>query len=97
MAIFPDVQRKAQQEIDQVIGCGRLPTITDRENLPYVEAVVKEVMRWHSIVPMGLPHCSTEDDVYGGYFIPKDAMLFANIWSAQSIPSGKSRQKKVET
>ncbi|OLN81903.1 O-methylsterigmatocystin oxidoreductase 2 [Colletotrichum chlorophyti] len=80
MTLFPEVQRKAQEEIDRVVGSDRLPTVNDRENLPYIEAVVKEVMRWHPVGPMGLPHSSTEDDVYEGYFIPKDAMLFPNIW-----------------
>ncbi|WYZ44616.1 hypothetical protein EsH8_VII_001052 [Colletotrichum jinshuiense] len=80
MTVFPDVQRKAQEEIDRVVGQNRLPNIADRENLPYVEAVVNEVMRWHPIGPMGLPHGSSEDDVFEGYFIPKEAILLANIW-----------------
>jgi cytochrome P450 len=80
MILFPDVQKKAQEEIDRVIGADRLPTTDDRSALPYVEAIVKEVLRWHPVAPMGLPHMSTEDDVFAGHFIPKGSMLFANVW-----------------
>ena len=80
MTLFPEVQRKAQDEIDRVVGNDRLPGFEDRDQLPYVDAIVKEVLRWHPIGPMGLPHTSTEDDTYEGYFIPKGALLMANIW-----------------
>ncbi|KAK7900779.1 hypothetical protein LTR67_003063 [Exophiala xenobiotica] len=80
MTVSPEVQKRAQEEIDRVVGTDRLPTVADRENLPYVDAVVKEVLRWHPVAPMGLPHTSTEDDVFNGYLIPKGAMLFANVW-----------------
>ena len=80
MMVFPDIQRKAQEEIDRVIGQDRLPTFKDRNNLPYIEATVKEVLRWHPVAPMGLPHTSTEDDICEGYLIPKGAMLLPNIW-----------------
>ena len=80
MTEFPDIQRTAQQEIDRVVGHNRLPTASDRPNLPYIEAMVKEVLRWHPVAPMGLPHTSTADDICEGYFIPKGSMLFANVW-----------------
>ncbi|KAF2813396.1 putative cytochrome P450 oxidoreductase OrdA-like protein [Mytilinidion resinicola] len=80
MTVFPEVQKKAQEEIDRVIGSDRLPTCADREKLPYIDATVKEVLRWHPVAPMGLPHTSTKDDVCEGYFIPKGSMLFANVW-----------------
>lgn len=80
MTLFPDVQARAQEEIDRVVGSGRLPTVADRDNLPYIEAVLKETFRWHPVAPMGLPHTSTEDDVVDGHFIPKGSMLFANVW-----------------
>ncbi|KAF5231552.1 hypothetical protein FANTH_13355 [Fusarium anthophilum] len=72
--------KKAQEEIDGVIGNERLPDCLDRPSLPFVNAIVKEVLRWHPIVPMGLPHTSTVDDVFEGYFIPKDAIIMPNIW-----------------
>ncbi len=80
MTLYPEVQLKARQEIDRVVGTHRLPTLEDRPNLPYVEAVVKEAFRWHPIAPMGLPHVSAADDTCNGYFIPKGAMLLPNIW-----------------
>lgn len=80
MSINPQVQRKAQEEIDKVVGSSRLPTFSDRENLPYVDAIVKEALRWHPIGPLGLPHAVDRDDTWNGYFIPKGAFLLANIW-----------------
>ena len=51
MVLHPDVVRKAQAEIDAVVGMDRLPSFADRERLPYINALVLEVMRWHSITP----------------------------------------------
>ena len=53
MALHPEKQRLAQEEIDRVIGTERLPTINDRSQLPYVNAIIKETMRWKPAVPMG--------------------------------------------
>ncbi|KLO17678.1 cytochrome P450 [Schizopora paradoxa] len=50
---YPEVQRKAQAEIDRVVGTDRLPTFQDRESLPYVMAICKETLRWHTVVPEG--------------------------------------------
>lgn len=52
MALNPDIQAKAQEEIDRVVGNDRLPTIADKASLPYVEAVFKEALRWHPVVPL---------------------------------------------
>ncbi|KAF8880396.1 cytochrome P450 [Infundibulicybe gibba] len=81
MATNPEVQWKAQAEIDAVIGPERLPEPSDRSSLPYVEALYREVMRWRPVLPLGLPHTSTEDDIYKGFFIPKGSLVFANIWA----------------
>lgn len=80
MSIHTDVQRKAQAEIDHVIGSGRLPTLVDRANLPYVSALVSEVLRWHVIAPLGLPHVTSAESTVGGYRIPKDSTIIPNIW-----------------
>jgi len=53
MALYPEVQKKAQTEIDAVIGPNRLPGFEDRPSLPYINAVVKEAMRWHLVTPLG--------------------------------------------
>ncbi|KAG9564067.1 putative cytochrome P450, partial [Aureobasidium melanogenum] len=80
MSMFPDVQRKAQEEIDRVIGNSRLPVHADRENLPYINAIVEEAQRWHPIGPMGLPHVTDREDTINGYRIPKDSILQPAIW-----------------
>ncbi|KAJ3850502.1 cytochrome P450 [Lentinula lateritia] len=86
MAMFPEVQRKAQAELESVIGKDRLPSFEDRDRLTYVEAVCKEVMRYHAVVPNGLPHCTAADDIHDGMFIPKGAIIFANIWNMTHDP-----------
>ncbi|KAG2739378.1 cytochrome P450 [Suillus brevipes Sb2] len=78
---FPDLQKKAQAEIDAVVGPDRPPSFADRNSLPYIEALVKEVLRWNVISPTGFPHRVTEDDVHDGYYIPKGSMVLSNIWS----------------
>ena len=53
MVLHPDAMRKAQQEIDAVVGKGRLPGFADRDSLPYTNALALEVLRWHSVTPTG--------------------------------------------
>jgi len=81
MAMYPDAQRKAQDEIDRVVGSNRLPSYDDRTSLPYVEALYREVMRWEPPSPLNTAHTTTEDDIYKGYFIPKGSTIIANIWA----------------
>ncbi|TFK33336.1 cytochrome P450 [Crucibulum laeve] len=78
MVLHPDCQRKAQEEMDRVVGPGRLPEFSDRPSLPYVECLVQEVYRWNSSVPIGIPHRSMEDDIYNGMLIPKGSIVIAN-------------------
>ncbi|KAF9451148.1 cytochrome P450 [Macrolepiota fuliginosa MF-IS2] len=78
---YPDVQRKAQEEVDSVVGPDRLPDFSDRPRLPYLSAIIKEVLRWNPIVPMSLPHMTTEEDVYEGYYIPKDCTIMSNTYA----------------
>lgn len=83
MLVSPDAQRKAQEEIDQLTGGLRLPVASDRSSLPFIDAMVKETLRWGPVGPMILPHSSTEDDIWNGHLIPKDAIIIANVWSVQ--------------
>ena len=53
MALYPDVQSKAQAELDTVVGTGRLPEFEDRQSLPYIEAIMMETLRWRPAVPLG--------------------------------------------
>ncbi|KAE9404451.1 cytochrome P450 [Gymnopus androsaceus JB14] len=86
MTLYPDVARKAQAEIDAVVGNDRLPTFADRELLPYVDALVKEVFRWNVVTPLAVPHRATQDDFYDGYFIPKGSLLIPNLWKLTHDP-----------
>ncbi|KAF8989158.1 cytochrome P450 [Cyathus striatus] len=81
MVLFPDVQEKAQQEIDDVVGKDRLPEMGDRASLPYIDAVLHEVLRWNTVLPNGIPHRSTEDDIYNGMYIPKGTVVIANAYA----------------
>ena len=78
--LYPDVQRKAKQAIDAVIGSERLITFDDQPLLPYMEALYREVLRWKQVLPLSVAHASTLDDVYKGYYIPKGAIhvMFTN-------------------
>ncbi|THU76425.1 cytochrome P450 [Dendrothele bispora CBS 962.96] len=77
----PDVQARAQRELDTVVGTSRLPDFGDRENLPYLEAILTESLRIYPVLPLAVPHHSIEDDVYEGYFIPKGTTFVANSWA----------------
>jgi cytochrome P450 len=74
------VQIRAQEEIDRVVGPDRLPSTSDRDNLPYVNAIAKEALRWHNVEPLGIPHKMEQDELFEGYLIPKGAIIHANIW-----------------
>ena len=54
MALNPEVQKKAQAEIDAAVGTDRLPTFSDRPSLPYVDAIMSEVLRWSAPLPLGM-------------------------------------------
>ncbi|KAI3611715.1 cytochrome p450 [Moniliophthora roreri] len=87
MCLHPDVQRRAQAEIDEVVGRDRLPTFEDKDKMPYLEALTKEILRQHVPVPTGLPHSTTEDDIHDGWYIPKGSLVLANIWKMSRDPS----------
>lgn len=91
MALHPDVQRRAQREVDDLglLSEGRLPGLEHRERLPYVGAVIKEVLRWLPAAPMGVPHEARHDDVLGGRWrVPRGAILLpAAMWFARDPAS----------
>ncbi|KAA1476674.1 cytochrome P450, partial [Dentipellis sp. KUC8613] len=94
LLLHPEVQHRAQQEIDQVIGGHRLPTYEDRNSLPYVEAIYREALRWYPVAPLSVARAAFEDDIYGDYFIPKGTSLLANVWAmtrnAEEYPEPES-------
>jgi len=78
----PQALKEAQAEMDAVIGTERMPTFADEENLPYLRALVKEVLRWRPVAVLGgTPHASSEDDVYQGWKIPAGTTILGNTWA----------------
>ncbi|KAF3834880.1 hypothetical protein F7725_027438 [Dissostichus mawsoni] len=81
MAKYPEMQTKVQAEIDRVIGQSRQPSMEDRANLPYTDAVIHEIQRMGNIVPLNLPHVTNRDVQLGGYTIPKGVTIIPNLTS----------------
>ncbi|KAF7358919.1 Cytochrome P450 [Mycena sanguinolenta] len=92
MSIYPDVQMAAQEELERVVGRDRLPDLSDRAQLPYINALCKEVFRWHVASPTGVPHRTHEEYIYlrdgnsDPMLIPKDSLIIANIWKMTHDP-----------
>ncbi|KIP02864.1 hypothetical protein PHLGIDRAFT_78465 [Phlebiopsis gigantea 11061_1 CR5-6] len=81
MILFPDVQVKAQAQIDRVVGHDRFPDFSDQPNMPYIAAICKEALRWRTGVPLSIAHRVMEDDTYKGYHIPRGSSVVANSWA----------------
>ncbi|XP_050754513.1 cytochrome P450 2C20-like isoform X2 [Gymnogyps californianus] len=73
---YPKIQEKVQQEIDQVVQRSRRPCVADRIQMPYTDAVVHEIQRFISLIPLGLPHAVTKDTHFREYVIPKGTTIF---------------------
>lgn len=81
MILHPDVQRRVQQEIDEVIGQARPAEMADQARMPYTMAVIHEVQRFGDIVPLGVPHMTSRDIEVQGFLIPKGTTLITNLSS----------------
>ncbi|KAK0166782.1 hypothetical protein PV327_004267 [Microctonus hyperodae] len=79
LVLYPEVQQKAQEEIDRVIGRNRLPTLSDRPRMPYVNAISLESLRMFMGRTLNVPHRTMTDANIMGYRIPKDTMIVANF------------------
>ncbi|KZT69367.1 cytochrome P450 [Daedalea quercina L-15889] len=77
----PGIYKKAQEEMASVVGDTKLPDFEDRESLPYLENIIREVYRWCPPVPTAVPHQSDDDDIYRDFYIPKGSMIIPNIWA----------------
>jgi cytochrome P450 len=88
MLLFPEVQKKAQVELDRVVGPSRLPSFEDENSLQYIRACVKESLRWMPTAVTGaVPHAVTQDDTYLGYRIPAGAGIVNNIFAIHADPT----------
>ncbi|XP_065859418.1 cytochrome P450 81Q32-like [Euphorbia lathyris] len=92
----PEILKKAQNEIDTVIGHDQLMTESDVSRLPYLQCVINEVMRMYPATPMLLPHESSEDCYVGGYRVPRGTMLIVNAWAIQNDPKVWEEPKKFK-
>ncbi|XP_056613330.1 cytochrome P450 2M1-like isoform X1 [Triplophysa dalaica] len=86
MMKYPDVQERVQKEIDDIIGQERYPSIEDRQNLPYTDAVLHEIQRSMDLAPIALPHKMMRDTEYNGYVIPEGTVVFPLISSVLADP-----------
>ncbi|KAB5588638.1 O-methylsterigmatocystin oxidoreductase [Ceratobasidium theobromae] len=87
MLLYPETQRKAQEELDQIVGSERFPEMSDLPQLPYLNNLLQELFRWQPVLPLGVPHTCSEDNSYGGYFIPKGAIVIGNVWAMSRDPN----------
>lgn len=87
MLANPDIQKRAQAELDTVVGRSRVPTFSDVPSLPYIQAMAKETLRWRPPLPLSIPHSTTEDDWYDGMFIPKGTICLPNLWHCHHDPT----------
>ncbi|KAK6944490.1 Cytochrome P450 [Dillenia turbinata] len=83
----PRVQKKAQEELDRVVGSGRVMTESDFSNLPYLQSVAKEALRLHPPTPLMLPHRANANVKIGGYDIPKGSNVHVNVWAVARDPA----------
>ncbi|KDQ20363.1 hypothetical protein BOTBODRAFT_379163 [Botryobasidium botryosum FD-172 SS1] len=80
MISYPEAQKKAQQELDSVVGHDRIPALDDMASLPYIQAVIYETHRWRPVAPLAAPHATIKEEFYNGYCIPAGATILVNTW-----------------
>lgn len=81
--LFPECIRKAQAQLDEVVGMDRLPSVADEDQLPYIVAFINETLRWRPVAPLGMLHAVSKDDEYMGYRIPKNSVIVTNQWGLE--------------
>ncbi|ORX93665.1 cytochrome P450 [Clohesyomyces aquaticus] len=93
---YPEIQKRAQEELDRVVGRDRLPTLEDEVNLPYCHAITKEIARCHNPFWLGTPHVASEDFVYGNKLIPKGTVIALNTWTMHHNPDRYPRPMEFD-
>ncbi len=96
MILNPEIQKKVQEELDEVTGRSRMPTLADRDKTPYTEAVIHEIQRCGNIAPIGVTHCSTADSHLKGYFIPRGTNIFLNMGHVMKSPNNFPDPEKFD-
>ena len=92
MALHPHVVRKAQEELDRILGNELLPGLLDWENLPYISVLLKELLRWTCPAQLGASNRVMEDDVNGGYHIPPVPALLKHLVSVDWVTKSRDRR-----
>ncbi|KAJ7572295.1 cytochrome P450 [Mycena floridula] len=77
----PAIMKKAQAAVDNALGGDRLPEFSDRQSIPYVDAIMEETIRWRPVTPLSVAYRAIEDDEYHGYHIPAGAVVIGNAWA----------------
>jgi len=83
----PNIQEKIQKELDAVVPKDRLPSLYDKNNLPYLEATMLEIWRYKTVTPLAIPHHTLCDTSVAGYDVPTDTPVLINLWSAHMDPA----------
>lgn len=83
----PEIMKKVQEELDQVVGKDNIVEESHIAKLQYLGAVIKEVLRLHPAIPLLVPHCPSSSCVIGGYTVPQGSSVFLNVWSIHRDPS----------
>nr|ABZ88705.1 cytochrome P450 1A1 [Planiliza macrolepis] len=86
LVAYPEIQERLYQELKENVGLDRTPVLSDRNNLPLLEAFILEIFRHSSFLPFTIPHCTTKDTSLNGYHIPKDTCVFINQWQINHDP-----------
>nr|ABF60890.1 cytochrome P450 1A [Carassius auratus] len=86
LVAYPEIQERLQRELREKIGMDRTPRLSDRTDLPLLEAFILEIFRHSSFLPFTIPHCTSKDTSLNGYFIPKDTCVFVNQWQINHDP-----------
>lgn len=79
MTLHPHIVHAGQTELDKVVGPSRLPAFADRPQLVYLNAILRECLRWLPVVPLS-QRMTRDDDVYEGWFIPAKSLILPNTW-----------------
>ncbi|XP_071753489.1 cytochrome P450 1A1 [Centroberyx gerrardi] len=86
LVAYPEIQERLYHELKDKVGVNRTPLLSDKPNLPLLDAFIMETFRHSSFLPFTIPHCTTKDTSLDGYFIPKNTCVFINQWQINHDP-----------